>query len=64
MGRVVRLTVGAAHSDAVLRSLLTADPPWHIRRVTTIGGAEGIGGIRGVGRLDPEEPTEGPEAMA
>ncbi len=64
VGRVVRLTVGAAHSDAVLRSLLTADPPWHIRRVTTIGGAEGIGGIRGVGRLDPQEPTEGPEAMA
>ncbi|MDP9614145.1 ABC-type multidrug transport system ATPase subunit [Streptomyces demainii] len=64
VGRVVRLTVGAAHSDAVLRSLLTADPPWHIRRVTTIGGAEGIGGIRGVGRLEPQEPTEGPEAMA
>lgn len=29
----VRLTVAAAHSDALLGSLLTAQPPWHIRAV-------------------------------
>ncbi|ARF59794.1 ABC transporter ATP-binding protein [Streptomyces gilvosporeus] len=29
-----RLTVPAAHSDALLRALLTARPPWHIRSVT------------------------------
>ncbi|WJD96642.1 ABC transporter ATP-binding protein [Streptomyces antimycoticus] len=45
--RAVRLTVGAAHSDALLRTLLTADPPWHIRVVTTVG--------------DPHEPAEGPQ---
>ncbi|GAA4669823.1 ABC transporter ATP-binding protein [Streptomyces youssoufiensis] len=28
------LTVTAAHSDALLRALLTAHPPWHIRAVT------------------------------
>ncbi|MGV9848203.1 ABC transporter ATP-binding protein [Streptomyces sp. NPDC003442] len=37
-GRGVRLAVevGAADSDALLRTLLTTDPPWHIRAVTTI----------------------------
>ncbi|MFF7652694.1 ATP-binding cassette domain-containing protein [Streptomyces sp. NPDC007983] len=34
--RVVRLTVGAAYSDALLRALLTARPPWHIRAVTEV----------------------------
>ncbi|MFJ5801910.1 ATP-binding cassette domain-containing protein [Streptomyces decoyicus] len=29
-----RLTVPAPHSDALLRALLTARPPWHIRAVT------------------------------
>ncbi len=29
----VRFTAPAEHSDAVLRALLTADTPWHIRRV-------------------------------
>ncbi|MFF4698318.1 ABC transporter ATP-binding protein [Streptomyces chattanoogensis] len=29
----LRLTVAAAHSDALLRALLTARPPWHIRSV-------------------------------
>ncbi|NVK76318.1 ABC transporter ATP-binding protein [Streptomyces morookaense] len=41
----VRLTVAAAHSDALLRSLLTARPPWHIRAVTA---------------LDPRTPGEDP----
>ncbi|MFD7533590.1 ATP-binding cassette domain-containing protein [Streptomyces sp. NPDC059849] len=34
-GGGVRLTVAATHSDALLRTLLTAHPPWHIRQVTT-----------------------------
>ncbi|MER5888232.1 ATP-binding cassette domain-containing protein [Streptomyces sp. NPDC001941] len=29
------LTVGAQHSDAVLRALLAAEPPWSIRRLDT-----------------------------
>lgn len=29
----VQLTVAAAHSDALLRALLAARPPWHIREV-------------------------------
>ncbi|MER0483446.1 ABC transporter ATP-binding protein [Streptomyces sp. Edi2] len=36
-----RLTVPAVHSDALLRILLTARPPWHIRSVT--GAAAGPG---------------------
>ncbi|MER6145478.1 ATP-binding cassette domain-containing protein [Streptomyces sparsogenes] len=36
VGPVVRLTVGAAHSDALLRVLLTARPPWHIRAVAPV----------------------------
>lgn len=32
----VRLTVGAAHSDALLRALLMAHPPWHIRLVAAV----------------------------
>ncbi|WP_405691766.1 ATP-binding cassette domain-containing protein [Streptomyces sp. NBC_00057] len=35
----VRLTVAAAHSDALLRALLAARPPWHIRHLTTTPGA-------------------------
>ncbi|MDG4535103.1 ATP-binding cassette domain-containing protein [Streptomyces sp. AV19] len=34
LGGVVRLTVAAADSDALLRALLTARPSWHIRSVT------------------------------
>ncbi|GCD42160.1 ATP-binding cassette domain-containing protein [Streptomyces paromomycinus] len=32
-GTTVRLAVAAAHSDALLRALLAAHPPWHIRAV-------------------------------
>ncbi|ADI06192.1 ABC transporter ATP-binding protein [Streptomyces bingchenggensis BCW-1] len=39
---VVRLTVAVDHSDALLRALLTARPPWHIRAVTPVAAeAEG-----------------------
>ncbi|MDI3402313.1 ATP-binding cassette domain-containing protein [Streptomyces cavernicola] len=34
-----RLTVPAAHSDTLLRTLLHADPPWHIRAVREPGRA-------------------------
>ncbi|OKJ37272.1 ABC transporter [Streptomyces sp. CB01580] len=40
----VRFTVDAAHSDALLRALLTARPPWHIRRLT--------------GHLEPDAPGD------
>ncbi|MBP8537922.1 ATP-binding cassette domain-containing protein, partial [Streptomyces sp. MK37H] len=48
-GRGVRLTVevGVADSDGLLRTLLTADPPWHIRAVTTINDN------------DTQEPAQG-----
>ncbi|MCA6090602.1 ATP-binding cassette domain-containing protein [Streptomyces sp. SCA3-4] len=35
---LLRLTVGAAHSDALLSALLTARPPWHIRTLITDQG--------------------------
>ncbi|GGJ84633.1 ABC transporter ATP-binding protein [Streptomyces camponoticapitis] len=36
----VRLSVAAAHSDALLRALLAARPPWHIREVRAPAPAE------------------------
>ncbi|MFE3883514.1 ATP-binding cassette domain-containing protein [Streptomyces lydicus] len=38
-----RLTVPAVHSDALLRALLTARPPWHIRSVSSAGARPGEG---------------------
>nr|WP_234430627.1 ABC transporter ATP-binding protein [Streptomyces sp. NRRL F-4489] len=40
-GGTTLLTVPAAHSDALLRALLTAHPPWHIRTVTAPGPPPG-----------------------
>ncbi|WP_224756157.1 ATP-binding cassette domain-containing protein [Streptomyces sp. col6] len=37
-GGTARLTVPAAHSDAVLAALLGARPPWHIDRVAPVRG--------------------------
>ncbi|GGN37221.1 ABC transporter ATP-binding protein [Streptomyces kronopolitis] len=55
------LTVPAAHSDAVLRALLTARPPWHIRAVTTAPGADGADGPADTGAHDTaEHPTAAP----
>ncbi|MBI0319008.1 ABC transporter ATP-binding protein, partial [Streptomyces javensis] len=53
-GRGVRLTVevGVADSDGLLRTLLTADPPWHIRAVTAIDDN------------DPQEPARGAKEKA
>ncbi|WP_330241246.1 ATP-binding cassette domain-containing protein [Streptomyces sp. NBC_00525] len=39
-----RLTVAAAHSDALLVALLTARPPWHIDRVTPLPATGTAGG--------------------
>lgn len=36
----LRLTVAAVHSDALLRSLLTARPPWHIRQLSESAAPE------------------------
>ncbi|MFE5119328.1 ATP-binding cassette domain-containing protein [Streptomyces sp. NPDC056669] len=55
--QVVRLTVAATHSDALLRTLLTAAPPWHIRTVTTVSDTHE--------RTEaPQEPTEAPHEAA
>lgn len=43
----VRLTVAAADSDAALRALLTARPPWHITAVTPVPGPAGTGPASG-----------------
>ncbi|MEU9123914.1 ATP-binding cassette domain-containing protein [Streptomyces sp. NPDC048506] len=47
-----RLTVPAVHSDALLRALLTARPPWHIRSVTPAPVPRG-----GTPGAVPEAPT-------
>ncbi|WTD39252.1 ABC transporter ATP-binding protein [Streptomyces sp. NBC_01643] len=36
----LRLTVAAVHSDALLRALLTARPPWHIRQLSPAAAPE------------------------
>ncbi|WP_328629688.1 ABC transporter ATP-binding protein [Streptomyces sp. NBC_00353] len=36
----LRLTVAAVHSDALLRALLTARPPWHIRQLSAAAAPE------------------------
>ncbi|MEV8532098.1 ATP-binding cassette domain-containing protein [Streptomyces sp. NPDC051211] len=41
-GGGIALTVPAARSDAVLRELLTADPPWHIRAVSALPAPEPV----------------------
>lgn len=40
-GGTVRLTVPAARSDAALRALLLARPPWHVAGVRTVRGTDG-----------------------
>ncbi|WP_413103686.1 ATP-binding cassette domain-containing protein [Streptomyces sp. Inha503] len=57
-GRAVRLTVevGAADSDGLLRTLLTADPPWHIRAVTAINDTHDT--------HDTQEPAQGAKEKA
>ncbi|MFI5769415.1 ATP-binding cassette domain-containing protein [Streptomyces sp. NPDC051658] len=53
----VRLTVAAAHSDALLRALLTARPPWHIRQLAAAPGRVADPGTDG-----PPHRTPTPEA--
>ncbi|WP_312018473.1 ABC transporter ATP-binding protein [Streptomyces sp. I05A-00742] len=40
LGGAVRFTVAARDSDALLRALLTAVPPWHVRSVTPVPAPE------------------------
>ncbi|MFD8544180.1 ATP-binding cassette domain-containing protein [Streptomyces sp. NPDC059649] len=54
-----RLTVLAAHSDALLRALLTVRPPWHIRAVTTAPGPAVPPGPASPPTPDPD-PDEAP----
>ncbi|MGW3012205.1 ATP-binding cassette domain-containing protein [Streptomyces sp. NPDC001219] len=57
-----RLTVAAVHSDALLRALLTARPPWHIRTVTAVAqphDAPGAGPARAT-----DEAAAAPETSA
>ncbi|MFE1172449.1 ATP-binding cassette domain-containing protein [Streptomyces sp. NPDC058773] len=52
-----RLTVPAVHSDALLRALLSARPPWHIRSVTAVGSWPQDAGP---GPVPVPEPVPGP----
>ncbi len=42
----LRIRVAADQSDAALRALLDADPPWHIRAVRSTGGTSSAGAVR------------------
>ncbi|MFH8568123.1 ATP-binding cassette domain-containing protein [Streptomyces sp. NPDC017993] len=57
-----RLTVPAFHSDALLRALLTARPPWHIRAVTAAPpeGRTGPGAHHGHDLDADPDPDPGP----
>ncbi|WP_260255952.1 ATP-binding cassette domain-containing protein [Streptomyces sp. 840.1] len=50
------LTVAAEHSDALLSALLTARPPWHIRRLTPLPETAG----RPTGTAPPRAPAAAP----
>ncbi|BDM71559.1 ABC transporter ATP-binding protein [Streptomyces nigrescens] len=50
-----RLTVPAVHSDALLRALLTARPPWHIRAVTAAPGPAAPPAAANPPAPDPDE---------
>ncbi|MFI7891197.1 ATP-binding cassette domain-containing protein [Streptomyces sp. CACIS-1.16CA] len=52
---LVRLTVPTPYSDALLTALLTARPPWHIRRVAPVDTPERPG------PPEPIRPSEQPE---
>ncbi|MEU8785960.1 ABC transporter ATP-binding protein [Streptomyces sp. NPDC048637] len=53
-----RLTVPAVHSDALLRALLTARPPWHIRAVTAAPLPHGAPGTApGTAPVTDDAPT-------
>lgn len=52
----LRLTVAAAHSDALLSALLTARPPWHIRHLATVPG-RGEAAVTPASLAGPTAPT-------
>lgn len=61
----VRLTVAASHSDALLKTLLTARPPWHIRQVAAMGPPEPSRTVRPAGSAEgPASPGPGGSVRA
>ncbi len=61
----VRLTVAASHSDALLKTLLTARPPWHIRQVAAMGPPEPSRTVRPAGSAEgPTSPGPGGSVRA
>ncbi|MDW4899866.1 ATP-binding cassette domain-containing protein [Streptomyces californicus] len=61
----VRLTVAASHSDALLKTLLTARPPWHIRQVAAMGPPEPSRTVRPGGSAEgPASPGPGGSVRA
>ncbi|WP_257142356.1 ATP-binding cassette domain-containing protein [Streptomyces sp. sk226] len=61
----VHLTVAASHSDALLKTLLTARPPWHIRQVAAMGPPEPSRTVRPAGSAEgPASPGPGGSVRA
>lgn len=60
------LTVAAVHSDGVLRALLGARPPWHVREVVEVDEVREVAGLDAVtARTESaREPAPGPEWAA
>ncbi|MGP4002120.1 ABC transporter ATP-binding protein [Streptomyces sp. 8N706] len=56
---VTRLTVPALHSDALLRALLGARPPWHVRAVRPLEPGPRPGEAAGAGPVDTAGPPPG-----
>ncbi|MFJ5224964.1 ATP-binding cassette domain-containing protein [Streptomyces sp. NPDC088400] len=54
----VLLTAPAVHSDTLLRALLTARPPWHIREVGFTESAEAAGSSEPVEQVELAEQVE------
>ncbi|CAM5250833.1 hypothetical protein SCALM49S_00688 [Streptomyces californicus] len=63
---LVRLyLVAASHSDALLKTLLTARPPWHIRQVAAMGPPEPSRTVRPAGSAEgPTSPGPGGSVRA
>ncbi|OKK21395.1 ABC transporter [Streptomyces sp. CB02488] len=57
---MLRLTVTAAYSDALLSALLAARPPWHIRRLTPLPEDAGTARPPAQASADSTAPGEAP----
>lgn len=60
----VRLTVAAADSDALLRALLTAEPPWHVVAVAPVSGPAPAPGLPGPSLASSDLPPSYPAPEA